>query len=87
MVNLENNYQEYVIGPNAGDEFIFRMVLTDLFYREYPALEMEYFRKIKFIERKTKNGKFDGLDMHFSCSLGDIAEEIMEEKHPEGLML
>ena len=87
MVNLEKNYRQYIIGPNAGDEFIFRMVLTDLFYREYPALEMEYFRKIEFIERNTKDGKFDGLDMHFSCSLGEISEEIMEEKHPEGLML
>jgi len=87
MVNLEKNYQEYMIGPNEGSEFIFRMVLTDLHYREYPGLEMEYFWKKEFIERKTKDGKFDGLDMHFSCSLGDIAEEIIEDKHPEGLML
>ncbi|MDH5431652.1 MAG: winged helix-turn-helix domain-containing protein [Nitrosopumilus sp.] len=87
MVNLEQNYRQYMIGSNAGDEFIFRMVMTDLFYREYPALEMEYFKKVEFIERRLKNGKFDGLDMHFSCSLGDIAEEIMKEKHPEGLML
>lgn len=86
MVNLDKNYRQYMMEPMPNNESIFRMVLTDLFYREYPALENEYFRKSKFIERKTRDGKFNGLDMHFSCSLGEIAEEIIEEKYPLGVM-
>ena len=51
-----------------------------------PQIAKELAKKY-LLNKKTKDGKFDGLDMHFSCSLGDIAEEIIEDKHPEGLML